>query len=1040
MKYSSNSFLYNFSRVVLLSLAICVYTMVSVFAQQGFTVTGTVSDESGESLPGVSVVIRGTLTGTATDFDGRYTLTVQSSEDVLSFSFTGMRPLDVMVGNQRLINITLMQDAMALDELIVIGYGVARRQEFTGAVSSVRMENSPLAMLPNLNALESLKGNVAGMNIGATNSAGGNPSMLIRGQNSIDGTNNPLIILDGIIYLGDLRDINPNDIASFDILKDAVTAAVYGSRAANGIISITTKRGRTIKPQITLNASAGIQSWPNRPVMMKGEEWMEVVNLRAGNPSGTTSWMQEGERLNYEAGNERVWLDDVTRLGILQDYQLAVSGAGSGVNYYLSTSYNDHRGVVIGDDYNRISVFGRVNADITKWLNVGVDAAYSKRNYPGIGAVLDQAKMMSPYGVFYRDDQGNLEKYPYTQAAVHPLWGVDDETRDKLDVRHNFRLNTFAVVNVPWIEGLSYRINFMPNFDLVRQGNFYHASHEIAMGSGIERYSPARVQLLLTRANGNMLNSQQYSWVFDNIITYRNFFENHGIEATLVATRDHARYDVVRVEGRDFAENGNTTLGMHGLNKATVQRVDQFVNNNTNGGWERANIGYLARINYSYDGKYFLTGSVRRDGASVFGADRKWGNFLALGLAWRISEETFMGGIDPLDNLRIKFAWGQNGNQGINPYSTLSRVINGASGGYRYQFSNTGSQIFYGLNQDRLGNDDLGWEKTNAFNVGFESAWLGNRLFVDLDAYYSQTTDQIFTRDIPVMTGFKTITTSMGQVDNTGVELTVRSVNVESVGQGLTWTSNLTFWLNRNKLVKLYGEYDEFGKELPDLSNPLEALIIGQPIRTFYGFKQTGIVQSDDHEYTAQTGIQPGMPKYADLDGVPGISADGDRTILGHRQENFRLNLGNTVRYKGFELYVLITGILGGNNMYMQTNQNAYVMRTNRFNDNMNMKPYWTEENSSNKYPSINFTDDGGRFLGLQSRGFVRLQDIVLSYTFDQQFTRAANINALKVFFSAKNVAWITNWDGGDPETTERYLSGTYPVVATYTLGFNLSF
>jgi len=1006
--------------------------------KQGIVITGTVTDAEGNPQPGVNVVIKGTTTGVITDYDGRYTIAVPDADAVLTFSFVGMKQQDFMVGDQRILHVTMQEEAMALDEVIVIGYGTAKRQEYTGSVGSVKMENTALALLPNLNALESLKGTVTGMNIGATNSAGGEPSMLIRGQNSINGSNNPLIVLDGVIFMGSLSDINPNDIATFDILKDAVSSAAYGSRSANGVIAITTKKGRSAKPVITLNVAAGVQAWPNRPEMMKGEEWFKTVNLRNGNPEGTTSWMRGGELANYEAKTERIWLDEVTRVGTIQDYQLAVSGAGKGINYYLSTSYNNNRGVVKGDEFERISVFGKINTDITNWLNIGADANYSRRNYPGIGANIEQAQMMSPYGVMYRDDEGNLEKYPYTQSAVNPLWGVDDETRDKMDIRHNFRLNAYAVVSLPWVKGLSYRINFMPNVNQIRQGNFYHEGYYVAEGQGIERYSPASVQKLLASSNGNLLNSQTYSYVFDNIITYKNTFGKHGIEGTLVATRDHAKYNIEYITGSDFTNNGNTTLGMWGLNKATVQRVNQYVNSDANGnqigGYERANIGYLGRINYSYDGKYYFTGSIRRDGASVFGANRKWGTFAAAGVAWRISEEDFMKGIEPLNNLKLKFAWGQNGNQGIGPYTTLSQVVNGSSGGYRYEFSNTGATIFYGLNQSTLGNDDLGWEKTNAWNAGFESVWLNNRLFVDLDVYYTQTTDQIFNRNIPIMTGFKTITTSMGQVDNRGVELNIRSVNIEK--QDLTWTTNFTFWLNRNKLVKLYGELDENGKEKDDIAN---SLFIGKSLSAIYGFKQTGIVQEDETDYIAATGINPGQPKYADLDGVPGISAD-DREILGYRKENFRMNMGNTVRYKGFELYLLLTGIFGGNNWYMETNQNAYLMTTNRFNDNMNSKPYWTPENRNNKYPKVDFAGDGGRFLGLQSRGFLRVQDITFSYTFNQPWVKSANINSLKLFFAAKNVAWFTKWDGGDPETTARYRDNTFPVVATYSLGLNVSF
>ncbi len=999
-------------------------------ALQGFTITGIVTDSEGNPLPGASVVIKDAARGTVTDLNGAYSLQVPAGNTVLVFSFVGYTTQEFIAGDQRVINVTLSEDARELEEVIVIGYGTAKRQEYTGSVGSVKVENTSLALMPNLNALESLKGTVAGMNIGAVNSAGGEPNMLIRGQNSINGDNKPLILLDGVIFMGSLADINPNDIASYDVLKDAVSSAAYGSRSANGVISITTKKGRSPKPVITLNASAGVQTWPNRPEVLKGEEWLEIVNLRNGNSEGTTSWLSAGELANRENNKETVWLDEATRVGTMQDYQLSVSGGREGINYYLSTSYNNNHGVVIGDEFERISVFGKINTDITGWLNIGADANFSRLNYQNVHAAINVAQLMSPYGVMYRDDKGNLERYPYGQSLANPLWGVEDNTRDRLDMRNSFRLNTYAVVRLPWVKGLSYRIHFLPNLRQSRIGNFFHENYYIGEGEGIERYAPAETQKQLTNANGNMLQNRTYSYVFDNILTYKNTFGKHGVEATLVATRDRTEFDRTYITGKDFVANGNTSLGMWALHKAGVQTITQGPD------WERANIGYLARANYSYESKYFFTGSVRRDGASVFGENRKWGTFAAAGVAWRITEENFMKRIDFLNNLKLKFAWGQNGNQGVDPYTTLSKVVNGATSGLPYEFSNTGSTIYYGLNQTEMGNADLGWEKTNAWNIGFESAWLRNRLFVDLDMYYSQTTDQIFERNIPVMTGFKTVYSSMGRVDNKGVELNIRSVNIEA--GDLTWMSNLTFWLNRNKLVKLYGELDANGKEKDDIDN---SLFIGKSLSAIYGFRQIGIVQEDDTEYIAQTGIQPGMPKYADLDGKAGISADGDREILGYGKENFRLNLGNTVSYKGFELYVLVTGIFGGNNWYMKENTRAYLMGTGgRFNENTVAKPYWTPENKSNEYPALGFVGDGGKFLGLQSHGFVRIQDIAFSYTFNQPWVKAAKINALKVFFTAKNVAWFTKWDGGDPETAARYFDDTLPVVATYSLGLNVSF
>ena len=848
----------------------------SLTAQKQKSISGKVTDASGATLPGVSVVVKGTTNGVITDAGGNYSLTNVSEGSVVQFSFVGMTTQEIVVGAKSEYSIVLSDASIGVDEVIVIGYGTASRKDYTGSVSSIRMEKSPLAQMPNLNALESLKGNVAGLNIGVTNSAGGQPSMGIRGQNSLNGSLEPLIVLDGIIYMGSLNDINPSDIETYDILKDAVSAAAYGSRSANGVIAITTKKGSLGKPMITFNMTSGIQTWQNQPVMMKGAEWMSVVNARNQYTAGSTNWMKTGELANLAAGKETVWLDEATQTGVIQDYQVAVSGAAQNVNYYFSTSYNDNKGIVVGDTYNRISLLGKINTNITSWLKIGLDASYSKRDYSGFAANIGAAEMMSPYGVMFRDNLGNLEKYPYTQSSVNPLWGVQDGTADNKDIRNNFRLNAYAVVDIPWIKGLNFKMNLLTNLDKNQSGNFYNENGFIKEGEGLARYEPATVVGFLSSANGNINMNTTSSYVFDNILNYKHTFGKHSIEATLVATRDFRRYEENNSTGSDFASNGNTTLGMWGLSKATVQKVNLYVD-------ERANIGYLGRVSYSFHDKYFVTSSYRRDGASVFGANKKWANFAALGGAWKITNEEFLKGFKPLNSLKLKLSWGQNGNQGIGPYATLSTIANGTSGDVRYEFANS-STIKYGLYQNALGNSDLGWETTESLNTGFESSWLNNRLSVDLDLYSSKTTNQIFTRNIPVMTGFKTIRTSLGEVDNKGIELTVRSTNIKT--KDLAWNTSVTFWKNVNKLVHLYGEdKNGDGKEDDDISS---SYFIGKSLTAIYGYEQIGIVQATDVDYIKLTGAAPGAPMYKDLDGVAGITA-ADRKILGYQQRKFQV-------------------------------------------------------------------------------------------------------------------------------------------------------
>lgn len=992
-------------------------------------ITGTILDQTGDPVIGANIVEKGTTNGTITDINGSFSLTV-AGNSTLAVSYIGYLPEEVSVGSQSQFSIRLKEDSQALDEVIVIGYGTAKRKDFTGSVTSIKLENSPVALAPNLNALESLKGNVSGLDIGYTSSAGSTPSMQVRGQNSISGSNDPLLVVDGVIFMGSINDINPNDIASYDVLKDATSAAVYGSRSANGVIIITTKKGRTGKPIINFNASGSMQTWHLRPDIMNGEQWLDAIAAR--NSYKDYSFLTAQEKQNYDQGKEINWVDEVIRTGWVQNYQVAVSGAGEKMNYYLSAAYTGNEGILLGDDYNRTTVLGKISTDITNWLQIGADVAFTRSDYSGDGADLGGAMTLSPYGMkYHNEDKGLLEKFPNGQNENgNPLWGVYDDKRDNVDVRDNFRANAYAEVKLPWVPGLSYRFNYSGTVNYREESNFSHESLYAPLGpyNDESRYSAATQKNYLTNANGSLSDTKTTSWVVDNILKYNNTFGKHTIDLTAVATRDSKRERLKNMTGTDFLANGNTILGINGLHYAKTQKLS-FKNN------RRANIGYLGRVSYSFADTYYLTASYRRDGASVFGTENKWGNFAAIGAAWRIKNEKFLQQADFLSDLKLKLSWGKNGNQGLEPYGTLSTVGNGSTGGVFYGFGNT-SLPSYGINQTAIGNALLGWETTEAWNAGFESAWLNNRLFFDMDVYFSRTYDQIFTRSIPVMTGFTKMFSSLGEVTNRGTEITLRSVNLQS--KDWNWSTALTFWLNRNKLKHLYKEdLNGDGKEDDDLGN---SLFIGHSIHSIYGYKQDGIVQTGDTEYIQKNGVTAGTPKYVDMNGDGAITTD-DRSIIGSADPNFKLNMSNTFSYKNWELYIMITGTFGGNGYYQQSNKSAYMTcgGSNQFSSNSMYIPYWTAENQSNKYPAPTFVGDD-YFLGLQNRAYVRIQDVSLSYTFREPWVKKARINNMKVFFSGKNLATISGWTGGDPEIGSTIISGTYPIQTSLSLGVNLSF
>lgn len=987
-------------------------------------ISGIVTDINNAPIIGATVLEKGTTNGTATDANGQFTLEVKEHA-VISISFLGYVTEEIILTNSNPLKIRLEEDSEELDEVVVVGYGSVKRKNFTGAVSTVKMSNSPLALLPNSNPMSTLRGTVAGLTVGQEQGAGQAPSLQVRGQRSIKGGSSPLIVLDGVIFMGSLRDIDPSTIESMNVLKDATSLAAYGSQAANGVIMVTTKQGRAGKPVLNFNLSWTLSEIANRPKLLSPEDYIRKVNAIQGKDENAdpSIWMYDFEYENYKNGNVTDWFDYVTRLGLMQNYSMSLSGGTRRLNYFLSGSHVDQKGIIKGDDYRRENLSIRLQTDITSWLQIGGQANYAYNDYSGASTYnLAQAVTLSPFARPNRPN-GEIEKYPRYGSTINPLWSIESGTVDDHDTYGTLLLKGHALVKLPWIKGLSYRLNAAWSQERVERDYFEHEGYFVAEGDSEDRYSASALNTFLGKANGYSARTTNTYWVTDHIFNFQRQFGKHYLDLTYVYTRDSKSYDYRKVTGSDFSEQGNTILGANGLAYAKTQKITNLDRTKHN------NIGYLGRLSYNYNETYHFNASIRRDGSSVFGANSKWGIFPAVGIAWTISNENFMQGIPFLDNLKLKASWGKNGNQSLSPYATLSQIILGQKGGVSYPFGNDGS-VSWGQKYSTLGNPDLGWETTEAFNYGFDLGMFGNRIYLEVDAYKSKTTDQIFDRLIPVMNnGLTTMKATMGQIDNWGIEANLTTINLNS--KSWDWTSTLTFYMNRNKLVDLYGD----GKD--DISN---SLFIGKSLGAIYGYKNIGIVQETDVDYIKANNAQPGDAMFANIDG----SADGkitaeDRTILGYDKENFRMSLANTIRYKNLELYFLLTGVFGGNGYGLAKNIYAYRSATGVVFDNMLDHEWWTPENKSNEYPSVGYQD--GRYTPLQSYGFVRLQDLSLSYSFQQKWLNRLNIKAMQIFFAAKNVFTITNWVGGDPEIKQT-LNGSYgyPLAAMYSFGLNLTF
>jgi len=999
-------------------LLVAVLTSVAAMAQ-GTKISGKVVDANGEPLLGAGVVVQGTTTGTVTDLDGLFELNVPAGA-ILEVSSIGYKTVTLPVGNQTKFEITLEDDNEMLEGTVVVGYGTTRRQNFTGSVSTYKVSDTPLANTTTQNALEFLRGTSTGVQLGQSGVAGQTPSMRIRGQKSISGGSEPLIVRDGVIFQGSINDIDPNTIESISVMKDATSLAAYGSQAANGVIMITSKKGQIGKPMINFRGSVGISEQNMHPDLRDGAGYVELIDARRGLPAGDVSWMSPVELARYQAGKETDWYDYVSRKGVQQDYSLNISGATDRMNYMVGAAYNDNTNFIKGNRFTRETVNARVNTTITEWLSAGINLNYTETQNIAPN-VFYRNVQMTPWGDPFLSDGVTMRKYAddRTTDSQNPLWGLyngqENETRgNSINAGGNIE------VKIPWVKGLSYRIsgNYMKSNS--KATSFTHENYYVDLGIGEAAYTPEAFDGHLSEANGSISNIMVVSWVIDNVLNYTRDIGKHYINASLVYTRDSRESSSNGMTGTDFSGVGNTTLGVWGLHNAgtiTMNPVTYSLH---------TDVGYLARVNYSWNNKYHFNASFRRDGSSVFGSEHKWGNFPAVGAAWTITDEPFMKKTSGwLDYLKLKVSWGKNGNQSLSPYGTLSRMNVGRQANVTYFF---GDNPAFGQVMTTLGNPNLGWETTTSWNYGFEADLFKRRIHWEVDAYNSKTTDQIFNRQIPVMgTGLTSQSATMGRVDNWGIESSIRANIIQK--RDFNWTATLNFTLNRNKLVDLYGD------GLDDINNNR---FIGEPLNPIYGYRWIGIVQTDDTPYIAANGVQPGSPKFANLDGSEdGRITAADREILGYGQEAFRMSLANTLTWKGWTLYLMFNGVFSGGKYGWAENRYAYVSNdsmqwTNGFNH-----PFWTEQNRSNTYPSPMVDDE--RLRALEQYGFVRLQDVNLSYDFrNVGFFKKIGVSSLQLYFSGRNLFFIApGWHFSDPEVRN---PRSQQLARTYTFGLNVRF
>ncbi len=988
-------------------LAFLILLGASYSWAQTIQVTGKVVDNLGETMIGVSVLEKGTTNGNITDLEGNFSVTV-SQGATLVFSYVGYETQEIKV-TSKTINVTMKEDAGLLDEVVVIGYGTVKAKNFTGSVDAVKMADSPIADLNLSSATDLLRGRLSGVVLGAeSGEVGSRSSILIRGQKSINSTTEePLIILNGVIFSGDLNDIDPTTIETVSVLKDATSLAAYGSKAAQGVIMVTTKKGKEGKPQISFSTSHQFSTPTYKPGFLNGAEYITYKNLKNNNPDLTSiALMTPFEQENYKKGKETNWYDLATRTGYTQNYNASISGAGERFNYFVSVGHSDQRGMLVGNHFERNTMSMSTSSKIASWLEVGANINFANTLNDEVPVSL-YGTLMSPYGEPYLPD-GNPRKFIDGQdlTQISPLWTTGAERDNR---RTNLNLGGFVSINIPWVEGLNLRVNGSYSRIDTDNKSFYHESYyPTVIGGDWDGIGYESGNLNLVEANGTIASTQTISWVMDYILSYSKTFGEHYLSASLVYTRDSNQIIGQSYTGKDYSKAGNTLKGWHGIGDAAAQTI-------TNPTYTLHNdIGYLARAMWSYKDTYHLNASVRRDGSSVFGADNKWGYFPAVGAAWTLSNEKFMESSKKwLNSLKLKLSWGKNGAQTLSPYGTLSTISLAQGGGIANYYD---GNIHWGQTISALGNSALGWQTTTSWNMGFESDLLARRLHFELNYYNSRTTDQIFNRNVPVMgAGVTTQKATMGQVNNWGIEINASSVNIKN--KNFTWNTDLTFTLNRNKLIDLYGDGQD------DLTN---GYFIGKSLGAIYGYEVSHI----DGE--------TGTPVYIAADGSETANpSPNDRKILGYQKENFRINFSNTFKYKNWQLYVMFTGIFGGGDYGLGNNTFAYTTHSTGRSVSAYDIPFWTPQNKSTEYPSPAFANTGQYYQVYNGYGHVRLQDLSLSYNITPLVARWGIKNA-KVSVSGRNLFFIApHWKLSDPETRS---AQSISMPRAITAALNLSF
>lgn len=1051
-------------KVTFMLLAMLFCCVLGIHAQTGGQVSGKVVDAMGE-LPGVSVVVKGTTNGTTTDLEGKFALGNVKPSDILQFSFIGYKTQDIKVGDQRTFNITLEEDAQALDEVVVVGYQEVRKKDLTGSVSKVNM--SDLLKTPSASFDQTLGGRIAGVNVSSGEGMpGGTMTITIRGNNSLTQDNTPLYIIDGF-PVEDARvaaAINPSDIESTDVLKDASATAIYGARGANGVIIITTKQGKVGKPQLSYDGSFGISTVTKKLDMMDAYDYVKL-QLEVDPTRAIEKYLPlyEGHQWtldDYRGIAQNNYQDEIFRTAWQQNHNVRLSGGSEGIRYNASLSYYDQDGILLNSNYERLQ--SRLNTLVKRGkLTINFNSNFSRSIQSGSSPSSSSYSGMN--NLFY--SVWGYRPVNYPGKSLDSL--LNDLVDDDVDASNDYRFNPIAdlknayrkyYVNNLQLNGY-VEYEFIKGLKLKVSGGWtYDNRHTDTFNNSKTRYGgPTSTD----KVNAEVVRQQRLTWLNENILTYQtNFKSKHFLNALLGVTLQNSDYEYYSLRMKQIP---NESLGMASMSQGTFDKSTSTLSS-----WSM--LSYLGRVNYNYKSKYYATASFRADGSSKFSKKNRYGYFPSGSLAWSFSEEDFMKDYKKwFSSGKIRLSWGLTGNNRIGEYDYLA-LLDMIKSHATTSMTNTvypfdGNNGNVGVAPISLPNEDLKWETTEQWNLGLDLGFFDERISFTADLYRKTTRDLLLDATLPYSSGYLTAMKNIGKVRNDGIELTLNTVNIDS--KNFKWSSNFNISFNKNKVLELAENQTSllstarFDQNFN--SQPNYIAKIGQPMGMIYGYIYEGTYKYDDFDksgssytlkgniphYVSESNTQPGMPKYKDLNG-DGVIDTNDRTMIGRGLPIHTGGFTNNFEYKGFDLSVFFqwsygNDVLNANRLFFDSGfqkkreLNQYASYTDR----------WTPENPNSNIPAATNSSSN---LVISSRvvedaSFLRLKTVTLGYTVPKTFLKKYKIDNARLYVAAQNLWTITGYSGYDPEVSIR--SGgltpgldfsSYPRALSVSFGINLGF